>query len=310
MNENELVESVNHLINASLDAVSSVVAFEFEGKQFKSEKSIIELLSSSLLDVEQEISIAKIITESTITLINNHENENTRGYIFNVFKEDFLDAIEKKETAQNVFMRYMTSLFKYSQANNIPQEKGIENYLSIIFSPSLAYLKSVAAKQGIFLPELLNNEIRNGVTFDLFNASQWEKYLYKDNAAGVLYAVYDESLANEAINAISTSFLPEQINYLYYYLAYTAYQIAFGSFIAMELVENLTGLNFGFEQNNRLVKNITAKSQKQIESITKEKEATEFNRQLEEQESLTNEKFNAQAHKDNKSFDNWEDSDD
>lgn len=258
MQSNELINAASQLIQSSINGISTIFSFETDGRSFNSQKTLAEILVLSQMEVEQEISIANTITEKTITLINNHESAVTRGYLFNVLKEEYISSIENREPAILPFMKYMKSLYKISEAENLPDEKGMGGYLSGVFPLALAYIKSLTARQGIFLPELLNNEIKNGVTFDLFTPTQWERYLYTGNASGILYAIYDDDLINEAAKAISVELSADQINYLYYYLAYIAYQIAFSSFISMELIENLTGLNFGFEQNNRLVKNIAA----------------------------------------------------
>lgn len=258
MQSNDLIDTAEHLIQSSINGVSSLISFQTGEGSFSSDKTLPELLSLSQLDVEQEIAIANSITEATITLINNHENATTRGYLFNMLKEEYISSIEQGKPAIIPFMQYMATLYGISETQNLPDEKGIGGYLSTVFSLALAYTKSLAAKQGLFLPEILNNEIRNGVTFDLFKPTQWDKHLYTGNASGILYAVYDDKLIDGATKAIRTELSAEQVNYLYYYFAYISYQISFGSFIAMELVENLTGLNFGFEQNNRLIKSIKA----------------------------------------------------
>ena len=220
MQSNELINAASQLIQSSINGISTIFSFETDGRSFNSQKTLAEILVLSQMEVEQEISIANTITEKTITLINNHESAVTRGYLFNVLKEEYISSIENREPAILPFMKYMKSLYKISEAENLPDEKGMGGYL--------------------------------------FTPTQWERYLYTGNASGILYAIYDDDLINEAAKAISVELSADQINYLYYYLAYIAYQIAFSSFISMELIENLTGLNFGFEQNNRLVKNIAA----------------------------------------------------
>ena len=80
--------------------------------------------------------------------------------------------------------------------------------------------------------------------------------------------------AKEIPNLLS----PTQINYLYIYLTYAAYQITFGNLNAMELVEDLTGLNFGFTNQN--VQNINKQSAQQKAYLEQEKKYDDFNKAM------------------------------
>ena len=120
--------------------------------------------------------------------------------------------------------------------------------------------------------------MKNGINFELFSKHKWVENAYKENAAGVLYALYDEQLMGHAAKEIPNLLSPTQINYLYIYLTYAAYQITFGNLNAMELVEDLTGLNFGFTNQN--VQNINKQSAQQKAYLEQEKKYDDFNKAM------------------------------
>lgn len=275
---------INDMISLSQELTKQVIAAESQiiqfttstGQELVSKELLPNLLNQAILDVEQEILLANNITEITLKLIKAHDKNNDGNFLMHLHNA-FQNACESG-SAIEAFMFYLNDIYQIEQQLSLSQDDTIESYLSTIFAPTTAYLKSVFARQGIFLPELLNNEMKNGINFELFSKHKWAENAYKENAAGVLYALYDEQLMDHVAKEIPNLLSPTQINYLYFYLTYAAYQITFGNLNAMELVEDLTGLNFGFTNQN--VQNINKQSAQQKAYLEQEKKHDDFNKAM------------------------------
>ena len=250
-----MIDISQEMLNYTTQAMSQLVKLNTsDGKSYVSTKPLPVLLQSNQLDVEQEISLANSITEATIAFIATHDvviqQNKDESTLLLTLLENFNNDVANKKTAAESFLGFVHCIMQIENENESLKEFPFHQYLSTVFAPTLMYLKSISARQGVFLPELLNNEMRNGVCFDLFKQHEWEQMAFTQNKANVLYSLYDEDLIDLALNELENIISGEQLNYLYHYLGLTAYQITFGSLNAMQVIEKLTGLNFGFEREN------------------------------------------------------------
>lgn len=255
MNTNEVVEFSTDMYNASISAMSQLVYVkQSDGSKMVSQKSLPALLHQNQLGVEQEILLANQITEATIALIASHDliyqqNQQKQPLLLQLHQK-FQEDCANYSTAQESFMGFLGLMHKLEEEYPELNAIGLHVYLSSIFSPTLLYLKSILARQGLFVPEVLNNEMRNGVSFSLFKEPSWTEFAFQGEQAAALYSLYDEDLLPLAMENLPSIIQDRQLNYLYHYLGLVAYQITFGSLNAMESMEMMTGINFGFHAEN------------------------------------------------------------